>query len=64
MGGQKKVSSLRDTGPQPNGAPTGLILKQKAAEVIPVVTKWVRIAEGPINFEEELEHTSVLLEEV
>ena len=28
------------------------------------MTKWVRIAEGPIDFEEELEHTSVLLEEV
>ena len=33
-------------------------------EVIPVVTKWVRIAQGPIDFEEELEHASVLLEEV
>ena len=33
-------------------------------EAIPVVTKWVRIAHGPINFEEELEHASVLLEEV
>ena len=33
-------------------------------EVIPVVTKQVRIAHGPINFEEELEHASVLLEEV
>ena len=28
------------------------------------MTKWVRIAQGPINFEEELEHVSVLLEEV
>ena len=27
------------------------------------MTKWVRIAQGPIDFE-ELEHTSVLLEEV
>ena len=33
-------------------------------EVIPVVTKRVRIAQGPIDFEEELEHASVLLEEV
>ena len=33
-------------------------------EVILVVTKWVRIAHGLINFEEELEHASVLLEEV
>ena len=33
-------------------------------EVIPVMTKWVRIAQGPINFKEELEHASVLLEEV
>ena len=32
--------------------------------MIPVVTKWVRIAHGPIDFEEELEHASVLLEEV
>ena len=58
------MSSLRDTRTQPNGAPTGPILKRKAVEVIPVVTKWVQIAEGPIDFEEELEHTSVLLEEV
>ena len=28
------------------------------------MTKRVRIAQGPINFEEELEHASVLLEEV
>ena len=28
------------------------------------MTKWVRIAHGHINFEEELEHASVLLEEV
>ena len=28
------------------------------------MTKWVRIAQGPIDFEEELEHASVLLEEV
>ena len=33
-------------------------------EVIPVVNKWVRIAHHPIDFEEELEHASVLLEEV
>ena len=33
-------------------------------EVIPVVTKWVQIAHGPIDFKEELEHASVLLEEV
>ena len=33
-------------------------------EVIPVMTKWVRIAQGPIDFKEELEHASVLLEEV
>ena len=39
-------------------------MKRKAPEVIPVVTKWVRIAQGPIDFEEELEHASVLLEEV
>ena len=39
-------------------------MKQKAPEFIPVVTKWVRIAQGPIDFEEELEHASVLLEEV
>jgi hypothetical protein len=39
-------------------------LKWKAPEVIPVMTKRVRIAQGPIDFEEELEHTSVLLEEV
>ena len=39
-------------------------MKRKAVEVIPVVTKRVRIAHGPIDFEEELEHTSVLLEEV
>ena len=45
-------------------SPTGPILKWKAAEVIPVVTKWVQIAHGSINFEEELEHASVLLEEV
>ena len=38
-------------------------MKRKAPEVIPVVTKRVRIAQGPINFE-ELEHASVLLEEV
>ena len=28
------------------------------------MTKWVRIAQGPIDFKEELEHASVLLEEV
>ena len=28
------------------------------------MTKQVRIAHGPIDFEEELEHASVLLEEV
>ena len=28
------------------------------------MTKQVRIAQGPIDFEEELEHASVLLEEV
>ena len=28
------------------------------------MTKWVQIAHGPIDFEEELEHASVLLEEV
>ena len=28
------------------------------------MTKWVQIAQGPIDFEEELEHASVLLEEV
>ena len=28
------------------------------------MTKQVQIAQGPINFEEELEHASVLLEEV
>ena len=28
------------------------------------MTKWVQIAQGPIDFEEELEHTSVLLEDV
>ena len=39
-------------------------MKRKAPEVIPVVTKQVRIAQGPIDFEEELEHASVLLEEV
>ena len=33
-------------------------------EVIPVVTKWVRITQGPIDFEEELEYASVLLEDV
>ena len=33
-------------------------------EVVPTVVKRVRIASGPINFEEELEHASVLLEEV
>ena len=33
-------------------------------EVIPVVTKRVRIAQGPIDIKEELEHASVLLEEV
>ena len=33
-------------------------------EVIPAMTKRVRIAQGLINFKEELEHTSVLLEEV
>ena len=33
-------------------------------EVIPVVTKRVRIAHGPIDFKEELEHASALLEEV
>ena len=33
-------------------------------EVIPVVTKRVRIANAPIDFEEELEHASILLEEV
>ena len=39
-------------------------MKRKALEVIPVMTKRVRIAQGPIDFEEELEHASVLLEEV
>ena len=39
-------------------------MKRKAPEVISVVTKRVRIAQGPIDFEEELEHASVLLEEV
>ena len=29
-----------------------------------MVNKWVRIAHRPIDFEEELEHASVLLEEV
>ena len=29
-----------------------------------MVNKWVRIAHCPIDFEEELEHASVLLEEV
>ena len=33
-------------------------------EAILVVTKWVRIAHGLIDFKEELEHASVLLEEV
>ena len=33
-------------------------------EVIPIVTKQVRITQGPIDFEEELEHGRVLLEEV
>ena len=33
-------------------------------EVVPTVVKRVRIASRPINFEEELEHASVLLEEV
>ena len=33
-------------------------------EVIPVVTKRVQIAHGPIDFEQELEHASLLLEEV
>ena len=28
------------------------------------MTKWVQIAHGPIDFKEELEHASVLLEEV
>ena len=28
------------------------------------MTKWVRITQGTIDFEEELEHASVLLEEV
>ena len=28
------------------------------------MTRWVRIAHGPIDFKEELEHASVLLEEV
>ena len=28
------------------------------------MTKWVRITQGPIDFEEELEHGRVLLEEV
>ena len=58
------MSSLRDTKTQPNGAPTGPILKRKAVEVIPIVTKQVRVTQGPIDFEEELEHASVLLEEV
>ena len=39
-------------------------MKRKAPEVIPVMTKRVRIAQGPIDFKEELEHASVLLEEV
>ena len=29
-----------------------------------MVNKWVRIAHHPIDFEEKLEHASVLLEEV
>ena len=33
-------------------------------EVVPTVVKQVRIASGLIDFEEELEHASVLLEEV
>ena len=32
--------------------------------VIPTVTKWVRIVTSAIDFEEELEHASYLLEEV
>ena len=40
------------------------VLKRKAVEVIPVVTKQVRIASALIDFEEELEHASVLLDEV
>ena len=40
------------------------ILKWKAIEVIPTITKWVWIITGAIDFEEELEHASYLLEEV
>ena len=39
-------------------------LKPKAIEVVPTLTKQVRIAHGPIDLEEELEHASCLLEEV
>ena len=40
------------------------ILKQKAIEVILTMMKQVWIVTGAINFEEELEHASYLLEEV
>ena len=33
-------------------------------EAVLVITKWVWIAHGPIDFKQELEHTSVHLEEV
>ena len=39
-------------------------MKRKAVEVIPTMMKWVWIVTGAIDFEEELEHASYLLEEV
>ena len=45
-------------------SPIAPSLKWKAVEVVPTVVKRVRIASRPIDFEEELEHTSVLQEEV
>ena len=38
--------------------------KQKAAGLAPTMTKWVRIANGLVDMEEELEHASCLLEAV
>ena len=40
------------------------VLKWKATEVVLTVMKQVWITTGTIDFEEELEHTSYLLEEV
>ena len=58
------IVDVEESAGELEASPVAPSLKRKAVEVVPTVVKRVRIASGPINFEEELEHASVLLEEV